>query len=371
MTDAVHTDFNRNVHALLGLPFDAVTLHGAIDRLRKAMKSREPCLWVTPNVNFVVAARSDASFRSAILKSHLSTVDGMPLVWLARGMGIPLPERVSGSDVFDGLLCQSDTDATVQTVFLFGGDDGVAEIAHRNLNARSANLRSVGWLSPGRGSVEALSRPEYLVAMRNSCADFLLVSLGAVKGHMWLDRNWREVGTPVVSHLGAVINFLAGSVRRAPTWMQRTGLEWMWRIRQENALWSRYLNDGKALFHILRKSVFSYIKLQRKWRSSTESHPPILFIGTESDRLVWSLSGVFLADSLNELRRVCDGLNHQPADLILDASDLVWLDSAAMGLLLLLHSHQVQTGRALQWRGDGIKQIVAAHGCSHLIDHQL
>lgn len=367
MTGVFHTDFGRNVYALLGLPFDAVTSQEAVDHLRDAMNARKPCLWVTPNVNFVVAANSDAAFRSAILKAHLSTVDGMPLVWLARWIGIPLFERVSGSNTFDS-LCQSETSVPVQTAFLFGGDDGVAEVAHHALNSRGVRLRSVGWLSPGRGSVDQLSRAEHLETIRRSGADFLLVSLGAVKGHLWIDRNWSSVGTPVVSHLGAVLNFLAGTVHRAPKWMQSAGLEWVWRIFQEKTLWSRYLNDGKQMFNLVRNSCIPYKKLDRKWRMCAGQHPASVAVRFDSDRLNLQLSGVFLAASITELRRVCMDLNHESADVTVDAFNLNWLDSAAMGLLLLLHSHQSKNGRKLHWHGPALVRIFAAHGCEYLID---
>ena len=366
MTAVVHTDFGRKVFVLLGLPFDAVTQLGAVNRLRQAMESRTPCLWVTPNVNFVVACRNDSAFRSAILKAQLSTVDGMPLVWLARWLGIPLPERVSGSDVFE-LLCEENADVVAGTVFFFGGDDGVAQVAHNALNDRRASMRSVGWLSPGRGSVTELSRREDLTAIKEARPDFLLVSLGAVKGHLWIDRNWPEVNVPVVSHLGAVINFLAGTIRRAPVWMQRFGLEWLWRIWQENALWRRYFHDGKQLFILLRESLFLYIQQTKKWGPRVALHPPVVSVSLESGSVKWTLSGVFTVDGLSELRQLCDGLNHQTNDLIIDLTPMSWLDSAAMGVLLLLDAHQSQNGRLLVWRGEAARDVFAAHSCEYLL----
>lgn len=364
----LHTDFNREVYALLGLPFDAVTLSGAADRLRAAMNARQPCLWITPNVNFVAAARQDPIFRASILKAQLSTVDGMPLVWLAKWMGIPLPERVSGSDVFEE-LCRRNVsgDASASTVFLYGGDDGVAQVAHDALNARASGMRSVGWLSPGRGSVDELSRPTDLAAIKACGADFLLVSLGAVKGHVWIDRNWAGLNSPVVSHLGAVINFLAGTVQRAPSWMQRFGLEWLWRIWQENTLWRRYYNDGITLFRILRESFFLYRKLDKNWSAQAASFPARLASSEEGPCVVWALSGVFTRHGLGELRQRCDALNQHGADLIVDLEGTKWLDSAAMGVLLMLHAHQLQAGRRLIWRGETVPKLFAAHGCGHLL----
>lgn len=364
---SVRTDFSRPVHALLGVHFDGVTLDQAAARLRWAMSHRERCLWVTPNINFVVAARDDAAFRSAILKADLSTVDGMPLVWLAKLMGIPLPERVSGSDVFDA-LCKSSINEHRHRIYLFGGEDGAARAAHEALNAAGGAVQSVGYLSPGVGSAKDLSRPAFLSAIGDAKADFLMVSLGAVKGHQWIDSNWRLLDVPVVSHLGAVINFLAGSVRRAPVWMQKSGLEWAWRIQQENSLWKRYFNDGIKLFSILRESSFSYIKLKRRWQSSYLQHPGQVTVSAQDGQLVWVIEGVFTRENVEGLRNVCETLNRNPSNVHIDASQLLWLDSAAMGLLLLLCAHQARSGKRLSWGADAPREVFVAHGCGHVLN---
>ena len=77
--------------------------------------------------------------------------------------------------------------------------------------------------------------------------DFLVVSLGAAKGQAWIMRNLHRLDVPLVSHLGAVVNFVAGEVRRAPRWMQRSGLEWAWRVKEEPALLRRYAGDALRL----------------------------------------------------------------------------------------------------------------------------
>ena len=131
-------DFGRKVHCLLGLPFDAIDTAGAVQRIRHSVRSRQPCFLSTPNLNFLVACRTDGAFRDSVINSDLSIADGMPLVWVARLLGIPIRERVAGSTVFEKLR----TGERI-SVFFFGGLDGVAESACRKLSPSAVIPSSV------------------------------------------------------------------------------------------------------------------------------------------------------------------------------------------------------------------------------------
>jgi N-acetylglucosaminyldiphosphoundecaprenol N-acetyl-beta-D-mannosaminyltransferase len=243
----------RCVACILGLPIDLVDLRGAVLRIREAARNRSPLFLSTPNLNFAVTALRDGAFRDSVIDSDLVVADGMPLVWVARLLGLPLRERVAGSTLLEALRA-GPPDAPVK-VYFFGGEDGVAEAAATRINATPCGLKCVGWESPGVGSAEALSRPESLRRIAASGADFLVVSLGAQKGQEWIVRNRTQLGVPVVSHLGAALNFVAGTVSRAPRWVQRAGLEWLWRIKEEPALWRRYFRDGRAFLGVVATRV--------------------------------------------------------------------------------------------------------------------
>jgi len=246
------------VVSIAGLPFHPVTTAQAVEQLCVAMRDRQRLFLSTPNLNFLVAAQTDVAFRESVLRSDLSVADGMPIVWLARRQGTPLPERVAGSDVFDALrrgVGQAVLGRPVR-VFFFGGPPGVAQRACDVLNAEHAQggpMLGVGALSPGFGSVDDMSTPEVLATINASGADFLVVALGAKKGQAWIVRNLPHLQVPVVSHLGAVVNFVAGTVRRAPKAWQRMGLEWLWRIKEEPTLFSRYWHDGLAFAKLWRR----------------------------------------------------------------------------------------------------------------------
>lgn len=238
-----------------GLPFDVLTLNDTVARLCAAVRSRTPLFLSTPNLSFLMAARGSDEFRQSVLASDLSVADGAPILWLARKQGTPLPERVAGADVFDALRFGAARQhlGRPMRVFFFGGPEGVAERACQVLNdetARTGCMEGVGAIYPGHGSVEDMSSQAWIDEINASGADFLVVALGARKGQAWIMANRHRLQVPVVSHLGAVVNFVAGTVSRAPSPLRRIGLEWLWRIKEEPELFNRYWEDGKGLIRL-------------------------------------------------------------------------------------------------------------------------
>jgi len=242
----------RTLHWILGLPFDAITMQEAAARVRAAAKNRTPLFISTPNLNFLIASQKDIEFRNSVIHSDLSLADGMPIIWLAKLLKMPIRERVAGSSLFEALRYQPLTAGEEPLkVYFFGGPDGVAQRACAAINQDSSSIVCCGSMSPGFGSLEDMSTPEILQQINASQPDFVVVSLGAKKGQAWIERNRSQITAPVISHLGAVVNFVAGNVQRAPVWVQRVGMEWVWRVREEPALWRRYFKDGLSLLMII------------------------------------------------------------------------------------------------------------------------
>jgi N-acetylglucosaminyldiphosphoundecaprenol N-acetyl-beta-D-mannosaminyltransferase len=335
-------DFERDVHCLLGLPIDAIDLAGAQKRIRAAAAARLPCFMSTPNVNFVIESRSDRAFRDAVLHSDLSVADGMPLVWLARVLGIPLRERVAGSNLFEAL--SGGGDERRLAVYFFGGSDGVAEAAGRRLGREAKGLVCVGHESPGFGSVEEMSGEETIRRINASNADLLVVSLGARKGQAWIERNRLRLNVPVVSHLGAVVDFTAGRIRRAPAWMQRVGLEWLWRIKEQPSLWRRYLNDGLALALLLLTHVLPYV-----WYMRSRRHPAEASVEASETKHVYVivLRGAWTRANIAVLRRSFSQAARSGKNVRLEMTSVSHVDSAFVGLVMLLLAYQQQHCRRL------------------------
>lgn len=237
---------------LLRVGLDPLDVETTLDRIHHAIATRQRLLLATANLNFVALAARDDTFARQLRDADLCVADGLPLVWLSRLLGPRLPERVAGADLVERMRRNT---ARPVNVYLFGGPDGVAERAARVLADESGGLRCVGWQSPGMGSAEELSEPFRIELINAARPDFLFVSLGARKGSEWLTRNQDALDVPVLCHLGAVLSFISGDVRRAPRMLQRCGLEWAWRIREEPALVRRYASDAGTVARLLASDL--------------------------------------------------------------------------------------------------------------------
>lgn len=328
--------FARDVHCILGLPFDAIDLAGAVRRIQDAATRREKCFLSTPNLNWLVACQSDVFLRNSVIDSDLSIADGMPLVWVAKCLGIPIRERVAGSAVFESL--RSSGTKRIK-VFFFGGPDGIANAACRRLNEENAyGMVCTGYECPGFGSVEEMSSEETIVGINGSGADFVVVALGARKGQAWIERNRTRLSAPVISHLGAVVNFVAGTVRRAPKWTQRSGLEWLWRIKEEPNLLRRYFSDGLAFLGLLLTRVLPYAWFLLARRPSLHAlEASAVEVHDEGARIVIRLCGAWTGTNLGPIRDCFGRAARTGKNIRLELAKVSYVDSSFLGLLLLLY----------------------------------
>jgi len=223
-------------------------------------------------------------------------------------------------------------------VFLFGGAEGVAAAACQAINAQHCGVHCVGSLYPGFGSVDELSRDGIINTVNSSDADFLIAALGAHKGQLWLQQNHHRVRIPVRAHLGAVMNFQAGTVRRAPVVMRKCGLEWLWRIMEEPYLWGRYWNDGLALLRLLITRVLPLVLRmwwlrQRCGRSGTE-----LVVEQSQDHksVTVKLVGPATAPHIHKIISAFEEAMAANKQIMVDLSDTSVVDTRFMGLLLML-----------------------------------
>lgn len=350
--------WERDIHCHLGLPFDAVSLDGTLRILSVAASRRQSCFISTPNLNFVVAAQNEAAFKDSVLESDLSLVDGMPLVWTAKLLGIPIPERVAGSTVFESLRRQT---GQTFSVYFFGGMDGVAKKACESLNSEPSGLVCVGYGYPGFGSVEEMSTEATIAKINFANPDFLVVSLGAKKGQAWIRRNRERLSAPLVSHLGAVVNFVAGNLQRAPVWMQRTGLEWLWRIFEEPGLWRRYLEDGSTFLRLIFTRVFPHALYLRGHQPSDDDIASArIAIRDEEQVLVMELSGAWVRKNLRPIREHFASASVAGKNVRIDLGNVSFVDSAFLGLVMLLAGDLSQRGRAAVMvnASDDVRRIV-------------
>lgn len=343
---ATTTATARTPVALLGIPFDAVNSSEAVDCIARMIASGRPHYPVTANVDFTVQALADVELRRILAEADLVLCDGMPLVWASRLLGNPLPERVAGSDLVPRLLAESERRGW--RVFLLGGTDSSLARAADNVRSRHPNLQLVGTYSPPFRPLLEMDHEEILDRVRAARPDILLVSFGCPKQEKWINMHFRKSGVPVSIGVGATIDFLAGSVRRAPRWMQRFGLEWIFRLLQEpRRLFRRYFT---GLW------VFSYAILRQAWqmhslrRSLTKNGPDseVVSQGTRSGQLEIVRFSRHLAAATIEAHaelwsRLADGASH----VLMDLSQVEFADSTGIGLLLRLQKQLRSHGRHL------------------------
>jgi N-acetylglucosaminyldiphosphoundecaprenol N-acetyl-beta-D-mannosaminyltransferase len=321
-----------NVHWLLGLGFDCVGIDEARLRIHEAVETRTKLVFATPNAHFLKEANRDAVFHKSILGTQLSLVDGMPLVWLGRLLGVPFSERVAGSTLMDRLRLGSK--AASLRVFFFGGEPDVARMACQSLAGANGPMIPAGWYDPGFVSIEEMSRPDIIAAINAARPDMIIVSLGAKKGHLWIDQNRDLLEAPVLSHLGAAVGFLSGHLRRAPVLVQRCGLEWLWRTAMEPRLMTRYIGDARFLASVLFPSVVPLL-IRRIMRRATSARLEILTVSEDSGSLALALCGSLLASNLRQFS-ACIAAVPAGKRVAVDLSQLSDMDAIAVGHLYSL-----------------------------------
>jgi N-acetylglucosaminyldiphosphoundecaprenol N-acetyl-beta-D-mannosaminyltransferase len=213
---------------------------------------------VTLNAQFIQIARDDAEFASLIRGADLCVADGVSLVWACRSLGQPIPGRVNGTDLMVR-LCEVAAERG-RTVYFLGGRPGAAEAAARKLQQDFAGLEVVGIDCPPMGFMD---NPEVAMdvsaRIQQAAPDFLFVGLGAPKQEYWIRDN-RGLSAKVMVGVGGSFELVGGVTKRAPLMLQKTGLEWLWRLVMEpRRLWKRYL-VGNSVFIVV---VF------RQWVSQT------------------------------------------------------------------------------------------------------
>lgn len=240
-----------------GIAFAPLTRAEALERIERYVQEGRPRQIVTANLDFARLFRRDPDFRAAIAAADLVVADGMPIVWLARLRGTPLPERISGIDLMDG--CAALAARKGYGIFLLGAGPGIAPRAAAALQRRYPGLRVAGALTPPLGAFSPEIDAALVETVRAAAPEMLFVALGAPRQELWLRAHLAELGVPVCIGVGCAFDVLSGRRSRAPRWMQRSGLEWAFRLAQEpRRLWRRYLLGDLPLFaRVLSEQLFT------------------------------------------------------------------------------------------------------------------
>ena len=331
------SQLSREVYGILGIPVHVIDELLVIEEIVSAARSRKRLLMSTPNLNFLVRSQSDVGFRETLLRSDLCIPDGMPVIWLGRIVGAPLKKRLAGSDLLESLK-QPRLGQGPLKVFFFGGQPGIGEKACSELRSSGGGLCPVGSYFPGFGDVETMSSDAVVANVNASGADFVIVSLGAVKGQAWLLRNDDRLRIPVRAHLGAAINFQAGTAQRAPKILQATGLEWLWRIKEEPYLWRRYAFDGRKLIGLIALKALPFALLQFICKLTQRQNGLAIAIHHSETGLRVSLQGSAIGPNVEKILPTLEGAMQYNERICVDLSNVNIVDARFMGLLVMLKS---------------------------------
>lgn len=330
--------------SILGVPFDNVTTGQTLETISGMIASRKPHYIATANVDFTALAMYDEELRRILLDAHLVVCDGMPLVWASRWLGNALPERVAGSDLVPKLLAMAEEKRW--SVYFLGGQKEVAMKAIQRVQERHPQLKIAGVMSPPFMPLQEMDHATICADIRSADPDLLFVSFGCPKQEKWIAMNYLRVGAPVTIGVGATIDFLAGRMKRAPRWMQLSGLEWLYRLLQEpRRLFKRYATDFV---------VFGLMIAKQWWVTRGGKSTPSAPVKSKSpDVQLSSVAELFCPERLDaaEVRVIeqawMSSLEGPEQGVIIDCAAAQFIDSTGLGLLMRMQKRCRQSGKHL------------------------
>ncbi len=213
---------------LLGMPLNPITLDTALDEAERFLEEDRPHMIVTPDASAVVKALQDEELREIIEDADLVPPDGAGVVLAARMLNLPVDVRCAGCDMVEQ-LCQAAANRN-RTVYLLGGEPGIAEEAAAKLQERIAGLEIAGCQ---HGYFTAEEEAEIVEDIRRKRPGVLLVALGIPRQEKWIKAHLEELNVPICIGIGGSLDVISGRKMRAPVWMQRAGLEWLYRTIKE------------------------------------------------------------------------------------------------------------------------------------------
>lgn len=323
----------RKLLIVLGTPIDDVNMAQALDRMddfiavgRATGKGHQIA---TINADFVTKSLHDPELRHILQDADMATADGMPLVWSARLLGVPIEERVAGVDMVSALAERAAEKG--YSIYFLGAAPGVAEQTAQILQSRYPGLQVVGIAAPSFEAVEK-GDPAILEAIRAADPDILLVAFGNPKQEKWIYRHANELRIPVMIGVGGSFDFIAGITKRAPDWMQEIGLEWLHRLAHNpRRMWKRYAADLFSFGYFFTRQWW----VMRRGQIPTVPYPESTWLNLQ-DTIVCKIQGRLDANNQAPFAEKASGVLQDNPHLIIDLGKAIFLDSAAIGTLVAL-----------------------------------
>ena len=235
---------------ILGVQVDAVTMAQSVERVAKLIATGNPSMVATANAEMLLRATHDDELKTILNAASLVVPDGAGTVWAANYLGKTMPERVAGADLVLELMKLAPSKGW--KFFLFGSAPGIADKAKVKAESLCPGINIVGTRN---GYFTAADEPEIIAQIKKSQPDILLAALGVPKQEKWLFAHMNELGVPVSIGVGGTLDVMAGAVKRAPLWMQRARLEWLFRAMLQPSRAGRLLALPKFVLKVHKQKI--------------------------------------------------------------------------------------------------------------------
>lgn len=239
---------------ILGVGISAINMQQALDTIQTWISHREPhYICVTP-AHSIMDCYRNPELRPIFNRSGLTTPDGMSIVWILRLLGYKNVGRVYGPD-FMRALCQTSLDHSY-THYFYGGAPGIVEELENKLKSEYPGLQVVGHFTPPYGAVSEEEDQKIVEHIHSAKPDILWVGISSPRQEIWMAEHIEILNVPVLIGVGAAFDFLSGRKKQAPRWIQRSGLEWLYRLVSEpKRLWRRYAQYPHFLLLLLAQAT--------------------------------------------------------------------------------------------------------------------
>ena len=242
---------------ILGTPVSSLTMDELFNDWERVIKEGQKAQACITPVNSILAARATARVQAIYRNADYVLCDGVPVKWASEFLGTPIKERITGLDVLPKVF----PFAAEQnfTVFLLGASPGVAETLKTTMEVKYPSVKIVGTFVPPFRVVFSQEENEQMIEAINAVKpDILLVSLTAPKQDIWIAENLSMLNTHLAIGIGGAFEVAAGMIKRAPMWMQKSGLEWLYRFLQEpKRMFKRYFMEAPVFIPLIIKQRFN------------------------------------------------------------------------------------------------------------------
>lgn len=330
--------------AILGVPIDNLTMGELLDSIETKIAEGGFHQIATANVDFLIKSIHDEELQEVLCRCNMVVADGMPLVWASRLMGTGLKERVTGSDLVPRLAELSARNG--HRLFLLGADEESSRRAAAWMEEHYPGVCIAGRYAPPIQPLEEMDHEEILSRIKEARPDILLVAFGNPKQEKWLAMHRSRLEVPVCIGIGASLDFLAGKVSRAPSWMRNIGMEWFYRMCQEpSRLAKRYASNLMGLLHYLPLQLMTTL-VQAKDKAVAQLTKDVV-----GSAVILRIYGNFTGDLLPYFDAEARNAVLSRLHVIIDLSHASFLGPDALGSLVHLRDLTRRSGRELWLAG--------------------